>query len=81
VKRPNDQAQDRFLLVEKHGRARTPGQSYSAFLRELHRRMSTTKGAARFEHGGHPLVYWPSLAIFLVVALGLAALVVETLRG
>jgi hypothetical protein len=56
-------------------------QSYSAFLRELHRRMSTTKGAARFEHGGHPLVYWPSLAIFLVVALGLAALVVETLRG
>ena len=56
-------------------------QSYSAFLGELHRRMSAAKVAARFEYGGHPLVYWPSLAIFLVVGLGLAALVAETLHG
>jgi hypothetical protein len=55
-------------------------QPYSTFLGELHRRMSATNVRARFEHGGHPLVYWPSLAVFLMVGLGLAALVARTFQ-
>jgi len=54
---------------------------YSVFLGELHRRMSATNVQARFEHGGHPLVYWPSLTVFLVVGLGLAGLVARTLQA
>ena len=65
----------------KYGRSAHLDQTYSAFLGELHRRLSAMKVSACFEHGSHPLVYWPSLAIFLVVALGLAALIVETLHG
>jgi hypothetical protein len=56
-------------------------QPYSAFVRDLHSRISNAGGSARFLQGSSPLIYWPSLAVFVVVALGLAALAVRALRA
>src|SRR5262249_20789438 len=56
------------------------GQSYSAFRKRLHSRISHPAGPSRFLQGSSPLIYWPSLVVFVVVALGLAALVVQALR-
>lgn len=47
-------------------------RSYSDFVRELHRRISKAVSSTRFERGTSPWIYWPSLAIFVTVALGLA---------
>ena len=54
-------------------------QAYSAFVRELHRHISVAT-SARLERGSSPLIYWPSLFVFVVVAIGLAALIVRTLQ-
>src|SRR5262245_35362129 len=56
-------------------------QSYSVFVKELHARISDAAGPARFLQGSSPLIYWPSLVVFVVVALALAALVVRALRA
>jgi len=56
-------------------------QSYSAFVQDLHSRISNAGGSARFLQGRSPLIYWPSLAVFVLVALGLAALFVRALRA
>lgn len=56
-------------------------RSYSVFVRELHRRISKTAPSARFERGSSPWIYWPGLAIFVVVALGLAAGAVQALQA
>ncbi|HYC16295.1 MAG TPA: hypothetical protein VEC94_03735 [Pseudolabrys sp.] len=55
-------------------------QPYSAFVRELHRRIAATPTRVRFERGSSPLLYWPSLLVFVAVGLGLAALVVRALQ-
>jgi hypothetical protein len=55
-------------------------QSYSAFVRELHLRISKVAASARFEQGSRPLIYWPSLVVFVAVALGLAGLIVRALQ-
>jgi hypothetical protein len=55
-------------------------QSYSAFVRELHRRISNVATSARFERGSRPLIYWPSLVVFVAVALGLAGLIARALQ-
>ena len=55
-------------------------QSYSAFVRELHRRISNVATSARFEQGSRPLIYWPSLVVFVAVALGLAGLIARALQ-
>jgi len=55
-------------------------QRYSAFVRELHRRIAATPTIVRFERGSSPLLYWPSLLVFLAVGLGLAALIVRALQ-
>ncbi|MFZ0057770.1 MAG: hypothetical protein WCD87_01965 [Pseudolabrys sp.] len=47
-------------------------RSYSDFVRELHRRISKAVSSTRFERGTSPWIYWPGLAIFVTVALGLA---------
>ena len=54
---------------------------YSAFIRELHRRLAQAAPSARFEQGHSPFIFWPSLAVFAAVALGLAALVARALQG
>ena len=56
-------------------------QSYSAFVRELHRRISKAAPSARFEQGHSPFLYWTSLAVFTGVALALAALIARALQA
>ncbi len=56
-------------------------KSYSAFLAELHRRLAEAKAPVSFEQGIHPLRYWPGLALFGVVSLGLAFLVLRALQS
>lgn len=58
------------------------GKAYSAFVSELHRRIAHTPGTqVAFEHGSFPLLYWPGLAAFAGVAVGLAWLAVRTLQA
>jgi hypothetical protein len=56
-------------------------QSYSAFVRELHARIATGGRSVRFQQGSNPLIYWPSIVLFVIVALGLAGLIVRALRA
>lgn len=53
---------------------------YSAFVRELHRRISNVATSARFKQGNRPLVYWPSVVVFVALALGLAGLIARALQ-
>jgi len=53
---------------------------YSAFIGELHRRVSRVNGSAQFERGNSPLVYWPGVVVFVAVAFGLAALIARALQ-
>ncbi len=54
---------------------------YAAFIRELHRRLALSAPQARFEQGVNPLKYWPSLALFVLVALAMAALTARGLQA
>lgn len=54
---------------------------YADFVRELHRRVAAAAAPAQFEQGRNPLVYWPGLAVFAAVALGLAFLIVRALQS
>jgi len=55
--------------------------AYVAFLTELHRRIAAADAKALFTTGTPPLIYWPGLAVFVVVALALAALTVRALQA
>ncbi len=55
--------------------------AYSAFVRELHRRLSGANSAARFERGSNPLIYWVGVLVFVGAAVGLAALIVRALQA
>lgn len=54
--------------------------AYSAFLRELHRRIVAVCPGAEFEAGSSPLLYWPGLALFLGLGLALAMLAFRALQ-
>jgi hypothetical protein len=53
---------------------------YAAFVTELHQRLALAAAAARFEQGKHPLLFWPGLVFFVLVALALAAAVTHALQ-
>ena len=53
---------------------------YAAFVRELHRRLRDAGAPVDYVQGRHPLSYWPGLALFLAVGLGLAAAVARALE-
>jgi hypothetical protein len=55
--------------------------SYAAFIAELHRRLATANAPARFEQGGHPLLYWPGVAAFAGVALACVVLIVRAVQS
>jgi len=63
-------------LVEQE----TQDRAYGAFVRELHRRLATAGAEISFETGVPPVVYWPGLAVFAVLTLGLAALALRALQ-
>lgn len=54
---------------------------YRAFVVELHRRLAEAGSTARFEAGMNPLIYWPGLALFVCVTIGLAGLTVQALAA
>jgi hypothetical protein len=55
-------------------------EGYAAFIIELHRRMVAAGVPAQFLIGMPGVVYWLGLAVFVAVALGLAALTVRALQ-
>ena len=63
-------------VLEQEGR----DQDYGAFVRELHRRIAAAGARAAFETGSPALLYWPGLAVFVVVSFGLAALTLQALQ-
>ena len=54
---------------------------YAAFVTELHRRIAQAGAPARFLQGKPAILYWPGLALFVVVGLLLAALVPRALQA
>jgi hypothetical protein len=56
-------------------------RSYSDFVRELHRRIAKATSPTRFERGTSPWIYWPGLAIFVAIALGLVGGAVQALHA
>ena len=55
-------------------------EPYAAFVRRLHERLIGAGAPIDFMRGRHPLSYWPGLVLFVVVALGLAAVAVRALQ-
>ena len=56
-------------------------RSYSDFIVELHRRVAARSAHLICERGRSPFLYWPGLASFLVITVGLAVLVVRALQA
>jgi hypothetical protein len=55
--------------------------AYAAFITELHRRVARDAATVRYEQGLNAFAYWPGLALYTVVGLMLAALVVRSLQA
>jgi hypothetical protein len=55
-------------------------QRYVAFITELHRRIGQAGAPARFVRGKHPLLFWPGLVFFFLLALAMAAVVARALQ-
>jgi hypothetical protein len=53
---------------------------YAAFVTELHRRLALAAAPARFVQGKHPMLFWPGLAFFVLMALVMAATVSRALQ-
>ena len=53
---------------------------YSAFITELHRRVVAAGRTPLLQTGSAVFLYWPGVAIFVGVLLGLAALIVRALQ-
>lgn len=54
---------------------------YSAFVRELHRRIAAAAAPLRCEQGKNAWLYWPGVVVFAAIALGLAFLIVRALQA
>lgn len=55
-------------------------EAYTAFIVEMHRRIAAANAPVHFSTGMPAVIYWIGLAVFIAVALGLAALAVRALR-
>jgi hypothetical protein len=55
-------------------------EGYTAFILELHRRLAEARTQAQFTTGVPSVIYWLGIAVFVGVALGLAALIARALR-
>jgi hypothetical protein len=53
--------------------------AYSAFIRELHRRIAAAGTQATFQTGSPALLYWPGVAIVAAAALAIGLLAVRAL--
>jgi len=55
--------------------------AYSAFIRELHRRLARTAAPVRYECGTAPFKYWVGFAMFVVLMVGFAILAIPALQS
>jgi len=55
-------------------------EAYTAFVVELHRRLAAAGVRARFSIGIPSVKYWIGLVVFVAIAFGLSALLVQALR-
>ena len=55
-------------------------EAYTAFVVELHRRLTAAGTRVQFSTGIPSVKYWVGLIVFVAIALGLAALAVQALR-
>jgi len=55
--------------------------AYSAFVFELHRRAAERSPQLICERGRSPFLYWPGLLSFVLIAVGLAVLIVRALQA
>ena len=55
-------------------------EAYTAFVVELHRRLAAAGTRAQFSTGIPSIKYWIGIAVFVAIALGLAALTAQALR-
>ena len=73
---------DRVVVLEEHGRAGAARRSLCG----LHHRTACPGRArrapvpVRYEQGANPFLYWPGLALYIVVALALAGMFVRALQ-
>lgn len=56
-------------------------KAYSAFVRDLHRRLAAAGTTASYERGTSPFIYWPGFVVFAAVTLAIALLVVRALQS
>ena len=63
-------------LVEQEAQDRP----YGAFVRALHRRLAAAGTTAAFETGSPAVLYWPGLAMFVGVAVALAAITARAMQ-
>lgn len=54
--------------------------AYTEFVRELHRRLPANDGRIIFVGGAEPVRYWVGFGMFVVIAIGLAGLVVRSMQ-
>ena len=53
---------------------------YTTFIAELHRRLAQAGVPVQCTQGRNPLVYWPGLVVFVIVAVALFAMTVHALQ-
>ena len=56
---------------------------YAAFVTELHARIARAASPVpvQYEQGSSPFVYWPGLALYIVMALAMAAMILRALEA
>lgn len=55
-------------------------QAYRAFVAALHRRIAEAAAPVLFQQGRSAIAYWPGLAIFVCVSLGLSFMIFRALQ-
>jgi hypothetical protein len=55
-------------------------EAYATFVRDLATRVAAANPTVEFEAGTSPLVYWPGLAVFVLLALAIATLAVRAIQ-
>jgi len=53
---------------------------YADFVVALHRKLSEVRAPIVYDRGTHPLVYWPGVAVFGIISLAFAVLVLRGLQ-
>jgi hypothetical protein len=57
------------------------GDTYRAFVAELHARLLASRANIRFDAGTSPMIYWLGIAVFVAAALAFAGLTVRMLEA